>query len=180
MKLILTLHTTTKWDLVGRIKGWSDIPLNSQGQKEADWLAKQLSSLDITSIISSDLKRASETAKIINSNIGAPLQLNKNLRECSFGKLEGLTKEQIAAQCGKMILSQFDERQYNEYDFKPFGGESRKDVLSRHLEVFNSLSKDDSHDTVLLVGHGLGLCTLLTGLGHTPDLERGNYKIIDL
>ena len=67
MKFILTRHTTTEWNLAGRIQGQIDIPLAPQGKDEATELAKKLSGLGIHSIVSSDLKRASETARFFDT-----------------------------------------------------------------------------------------------------------------
>lgn len=77
-----------------------------------------------------------------------------------------------------MISQQWDD-QYASYDFRPFGGECRSDVLRRHLDFANYFLKTNASDVTLLVGHGRGLATLLSGLGYPPDLKRGEYKVID-
>jgi broad specificity phosphatase PhoE len=178
MKIILTLHTSTEWDLAGRIKGWTDIGLSSQGQTEAQELAKSLVDLGIDFIACSDLKRASQTAEIINTLLKVPLQLNKGLCECSFGKIEGLTIEQVIKQYGQSTVENFNGR-YEAYDFRPFGGENRNDVFTRHIEVIKSISKNNPDKTLLIVGHELGIFTLLKGLGYESDLKHGEYKIIE-
>ncbi|MEK7516278.1 MAG: histidine phosphatase family protein [Patescibacteria group bacterium] len=178
MKFILTRHTTTDWNSGGRIQGQTDIPLNQQGKTEAEQLAKLLSGLGINLIVSSDLKRASETAEIANALLAVPLQLEKRLRECSFGKVEGLTKQQAIEQHGSSMAPNWED-QHHTYDFRPFGGEHRDGVLARHIEVLGSLANEKPNGTILLVGHGRGLSTLLAGLGQLPDLKRGEYRIIE-
>lgn len=177
MKFILARHTSTDWDLEGRIKGQTDIPLNSKGRSEAKELSKLLSDLGINLIISSDLKRASETAEIINILLAVPLRLETGLRECSFGKVEGLTKQQAIEKYGPLIVPNWDD-QYQSYDFRPFGGEYRDEVLARHIEVLKSLANEKPNKTVLLVGHGRGLSTLLSGLEQSPNLQPGDYRKI--
>lgn len=169
---------TTDWDSIRRIKGQTDIPLNARGEEEAEHLAQTLVDLGITLIVGSDLKRSSKTGEIINLLLKCPLRSDKRLRECSFGKLEGLTREQAVEQYGSEILLQWDD-QFANYDFRPFGGESRNDVLKRHLELINYLFKTSSHDHILLVGHGRGLATLLNSWDYPPNLKRGEYRIID-
>lgn len=178
MRFVLLLHTTAEWDLVGRLKGQTDIPLNSKGREEARQLAQTCSNLDINLIVSSDLKRASETAQILNIVLQTPLNLNPGLRECSFGSLEGLTRQQAIEKYGPIIVKDWDD-QNQAYDFKAFGGEDRNQVLGRHLEVIDSLSKTYSGKVILLVGHGRGMSTLLAGLGYEPDIKRGEYRIIE-
>lgn len=179
MKLILTRHTTTAWNLAGRIQGQTDIALNEQGKAEAEQLAKLLVGLDIDFIVSSDLKRSSETAEIVNALLAVPLQLDKRLRECSFGTIEGLTRPEAIKQYGPSIAPNWEDGQ-PAYDFRPFGGEHRADVLARHMDVLKSLASDKPNNTVLLVGHGRGLRTLLAGLGQSPELNRGEYRMIKL
>jgi len=178
MKFILTLHTSTDWDSTGRIKGQTDISLSLQGKAEAEKLTKLLSGLGINLIVSSDLKRASETAEIINALLRAPLRFESRLRECSFGSLEGLTKQQAIEKYGSS-LTQILEDQYHAYDFRAFGGEHREGVLARHIEVLKELADGKPDNVILLLGHYRGMCTLLAGLGHLPDLKRGEYRIIE-
>ena len=178
MKFILTRHTTTEWNSIGRIQGQTDISLSQQGKTEAEQLAKLLSGLGINFIVSSDLKRSSETAEIINALLAVPLQLETRLRECSFGKVEGLTKQQAIELYGPSMAPNWED-QHHAYDFRPFGGENREDVLARHIEVLKSLASEKPNSTVLLVGHGRGLCTLLAGLEQSPELKRGEYRLVE-
>ena len=178
MKFILTRHATTEWNLIGRIQGQTDINLSHQGKVEAENLAKELRGNDIDLIISSDLKRACQTAEIINILLRIPLRQERGLRECSFGKLEGLTRQEAVDQFGRSIEGHWDD-QFLNYDFRPFGGECREDVFNRHLAVIKSLAENNVSRTVLLVGHGRGISTLLSGLGCPPDIRRGEYRLID-
>ena len=178
MKFILTRHTTTEWNSIGRIQGQTDISLSQQGKTEAEQLAKLLSGLGINFIVSSDLKRASETAEIVNTLLAVPLQLEMKLRECSFGKIEGLTKQQAIEQYGPSMAPNLED-QYRAYDFRPFGGEHRDGVLERHIEALASIGGAKPESTVLLVGHGRGFATLLAGLGQPPELKRGEYRFIE-
>jgi len=178
MKFILIRHATTEWNLLGRIHGQTDINLSSQGKVEAAELAKLLSDLGINFIVSSDLKRASETAEIINALLGVPLQLESKLRECSFGEIEGLTKQQTIEKYGPSMALNW-EGQRHVYDFRPFGGEHREDVFARHIEVLKTLADEKSGSIALLVGHGRGMYTLLVGLGYPPELKRCEYRVVE-
>lgn len=179
MKFILISHTTTNWDLVGRLKGQTDRELIKQGQAEALELAGKLKNLGISKIVSSDLKRASQTAEIINTRLKVPITLDARLRECSFGSLEGMTKEEAVAKYGLAIIKDWEDQCRN-YDFKRFGGEDREEVLKRHLKLLKKYSKSNPKEAViLLVGHERGLDTLMVGLGYKLLMAPREYRIID-
>lgn len=176
MKFVLVRHASTEWNLTGRIQGQTDIGLSPQGRKEAVHLSGILSGLGISLIVSSDLKRAKETAEIINSVLHVPLHFDPRLRECSFGQVEGLTKQQAIERYSPTMAPNWED-QYHAYDFRPFGGEHRDDVLTRHLEALRSLASSDPEKVV--VGHGRGTWTLLAELGYDPALKRGEYRLIE-
>jgi len=179
MKFILISHTTTDWCLVGRLKGQTDRELTKPGRTEALKLASKLKNLGISKIVSSDLKRASQTAEIINTQLKVPITSDALLRECSFGSLEGMTKEEAVAKYGPMIIKDWDD-QCESYDFKRFGGEDREEVLKHHLKLLKKYSGSNLKETaILLVGHERGLDTLLAGLGHKLLMAPGEYRIID-
>lgn len=178
MKLILVRHTTTSWNREQRKQGHMDIELDEGGRKEAHDLAELLSVFDVKNIISSDLKRAQETARIISIKLNAPVSLDQRLRECSFGALEGMTLNEIRARYGNVAM---EDRDYaNPFDFREFGGESYQEVLDRHADVLREYRARFQNDTVLFVGHGEGLNILLYSLGQTPNLVRGEYRVLEV
>lgn len=180
MKIILVRHTTTDWNLAGKMQGQTDTELCTQGRREALELVRTLSPFPVTAIHSSDLKRARQTAEVIANHIKMPVHTDRRLRECSFGSLEGLTRAEAIAQHGDKLANAWDD-QYREYDFRKFGGEYRYDVLARHLNVLIDLKSAYAEDSsIMIVGHGRGLNTLLAGIGKMPDLKRGGYKVIEI
>ena len=62
-RLIIVRHGQTDWNNVNRIQGEVDVPLNSEGLKEAKCLASQLSSEKIDVVFSSELSRSYVTAE---------------------------------------------------------------------------------------------------------------------
>jgi len=58
-----------------------DTPLSETGLKQAEILAKRVQSLPISLILSSDLKRAVQTAEVISSKTGKICEYSQNLRE---------------------------------------------------------------------------------------------------
>lgn len=177
MRFFLTLHMATDWDVVDRLKGQTDIPLNAEGRQAADELARTFGGFGVAQIVSSDLSRARETAEIIQRRLQVSLATDARLRECSFGSLEGLTESERAAKYGATIAREQLTR-HDAYDFRPYGGECRDDVLTRHMDVLRERAQIPLGPVVLLVGHHCGLNTLLVGLGEEPTLARGRYRSV--
>jgi len=177
MKFIFVLHANVSWDVDNKLKGQTNIELKEDGFRQARELAKKLSKLGITLMASSDLKRARQTAEVINNTLNVPLYLEKGLRECSFGKLEGTAKEQ-AIKKHKELLKYWDES-FQDYDFTSFDGEDQGQVLSRHLMILQKYKNLYPEETILIVGHSRGLSTLLHNLGYSAQIERGGYLEIE-
>ncbi len=174
MKFILIRHAETDWNVENRLQGHTDTELNEVGKAQARALAGELVPLGIRRIVSSDLKRASQTADIVVLHLDAPVHLDARLRECSFGTLEGWTPEEIVRKHN--IPPHYSS---GPFDFQRFGGEKRSEVYERHRAALTEWSKKHPSERILLVGHGAGFNTLLEELGHEPTLKRGEYRIIE-
>jgi len=84
-----------------RIRGWKDIPLSADGREEAEKLAKKQAKDPPDTIISSDLKRAADTAKIVAEACGMEVaEVTKGLRPWNVGDYAGKTsKEAVPILC---------------------------------------------------------------------------------
>lgn len=75
---------------VDKIRGWVDIPLSKDGQDEAERLGNEMKKNPPDVLVSSDLKRAEETAEIISKIIKVPLkEVTRAFRPWDVGKLAG-------------------------------------------------------------------------------------------
>ena len=96
MKIYLVRHGETDWNKQRRIQGREDIELNETGISQANKCGQAFKSLNIDMVVSSPLKRAKKTAEIIMSYVGVKeLNIEYNLTERDFGRLSGLTMEEI-------------------------------------------------------------------------------------
>jgi uncharacterized phosphatase len=68
--LSLIRHGQTDWNAAGRMQGSTDIPLNDIGRQQAESAVAMLADFQWDVIVSSPLKRASETAEIIADGLG--------------------------------------------------------------------------------------------------------------
>ncbi|MBF2712720.1 histidine phosphatase family protein (plasmid) [Agrobacterium tumefaciens] len=90
-------HGRTNSNVKGIIQGQLDVALDQVGREQATHAGVLLKRSGVTRIVSSDLSRALETAKIAAREIGisAPL-VDARLRERSFGALQGKIKTDLA------------------------------------------------------------------------------------
>ncbi len=89
-RIYLVRHGETDWNRNGQFQGQRDIPLNAQGQIQAQNAQKLLAQVTLDFAVSSPLSRARQTAEIIlASHPGLPLHLLPELQEISHGAWEG-------------------------------------------------------------------------------------------
>jgi 2,3-bisphosphoglycerate-dependent phosphoglycerate mutase len=89
IELILVRHGVTAWNLEKRFQGQIDTPLSELGHEQAERTADALMGEPVSSLYTSDLLRAQQTAIPISENLGLPLLADISLRERHFGKFEG-------------------------------------------------------------------------------------------
>lgn len=154
------------------------------GRKQAHLLGKRLLNYHIDEIYASDLLRAKETAEIVASELGKPMDviIREGLRETDFGELTYQLDEDI-----KVKYKEFMESRYHvEEDWAYPGGESGKEVFVRAMEVMQEIIHTDKKN-VAVVTHGGTIRVLLAGLfqGGQKDrllisktMERGGFSEI--
>ncbi|MDA8054967.1 MAG: histidine phosphatase family protein [Thermoplasmatales archaeon] len=99
-------HGQTDSNTKGLWVGSGDDPLNNVGIKQASELARYLSDFQFDYVISSDKKRAMQTAEIVSNALGVPIYGHQPvLRDREYGKLEGMTSEQIREKYGVEMKS---------------------------------------------------------------------------
>ena len=106
MKLILLRHGESQWNLENRFTGWKDVSLTPTGIAEANFSGNELlkKNLQIDSLYTSLLNRATETADIVANIINFPKEEIKyewRLNERHYGALQGLNKSETASKYGE-------------------------------------------------------------------------------
>ncbi|AOZ91331.1 histidine phosphatase family protein [Paenibacillus crassostreae] len=169
MRIGLIRHGVTDWNLVGRIQGQTDIPLNDEGRKQALLLGNRLKDDPDTwdYVISSGLSRADETGSIIASILSLPiLESDPRLSERYFGHVEGLTAEQREQTWGK------------EWDQLDLGQEKDEDIQARGLTFLDDIWKQYHDKNILVISHGAFLAQLYSALFRDKYNERiGNLSL---
>lgn len=88
-KICLVRHGLTDYNAQRKLQGASDIPLNREGEYQAECAREKLKDYHFDVIITSPLMRAYRTAEIINEYHGLEIETMDELKEQSFGPLEG-------------------------------------------------------------------------------------------
>lgn len=150
--ICLIRHGETAWNAVRRLQGWQDIELNDTGLQQAHALQRHLSSpafdMRVDAVFSSDLRRASETARVACRHWELPVQLDAGLRERGFGTLEG----QPWDAAGRHGPDQPDNTV--DIDYAVDGGESLRQFQTRVLDCFERLASAHPGQGLLVVAHG--------------------------
>lgn len=92
MNLFVIRHGQTEWNVLKKMQGLADIPLNNNGIKQANEVKKKFDELDIDLIYCSPLIRAKQTAEIINKNKKLNIIFDDRLKERNYGEFEGINK----------------------------------------------------------------------------------------
>lgn len=143
IKLYIVRHGETDWNKLGKIQGTTDIPLNDKGRKNARELKKIINDLKIDICLSSPLKRAKETAKILADN-KIKIIYDDLLLERHYGNLEGSLIN------SKLISMQWDYK----LNDKDNNIECIRDCLTRALTLINKIKNKYENKTILIVSHG--------------------------
>ncbi len=149
-RVFLVRHGETQWNAELRVMGQLDIPLNERGRAQARRTAQLLAREQLAAIYSSDLGRAVETAQII----AAPHRLDvitiPELREAYYGAWEGLTRQEVL----ERFPQEYQRRRTDPENFRPSGGESRRELYERASKIFSDLVARHPHQKILIVSHG--------------------------
>jgi broad specificity phosphatase PhoE len=95
--LFIARHGETDWNLERRWQGHADPPLNATGREQADRLGESLAGRGVEVIVSSDLRRAVETAEVAAARLGLTVEHDTRLREVDVGEWSGLTSAEVEA-----------------------------------------------------------------------------------
>ncbi len=145
--LILIRHAEPA--MTGRFCGHSDPGLNTAGEMQLAHIAHQVSVLGVQRIVSSDLRRAAETAQAISKQTGAPVEVRSALREIYFGLWEGMNWEEIEASFpheAQVWVDEFPSRSTPE-------GESYTKFVQRVDNEFTALLQSYPDQVTAVVTH---------------------------
>ena len=149
MKLYVTRHGETTWNVEWKVSGITDVELTSRGISQAESVGEALEKEKIDIIFVSPLKRARHTAEIINAKCKAPIIIDPRLTEQDYGIYEGTHRKNEGFLNNK-----------RQFAFKYPGGESMFQVAYRVYGLLEEIKEKYKGKNVLLVTHG-GVCRVI-------------------
>ncbi|EFV15044.2 histidine phosphatase family protein [Segniliparus rugosus] len=175
-------HGETENNRLGKFQGSRvDIPLNDTGVQQAEAAAATLTPGRWAKVFSSDLVRAAQTARIIATKLGAPVEEIAEFRERDLGELDGRPRAQYAQEHPEGV-----QKLLTDMDYAPEGGETRRAVFARFLagldRVFRAAGSGDQDRLVLIVAHGGLLDVAVRQLlpAQRPGMLLGNGRAFSL
>jgi probable phosphoglycerate mutase len=150
----LIRHGETAWNAERRLQGWRDVPLNDVGVEQARRLGEHLRSglFDhaVEVIVSSDLGRAYETARLAAGHFELPIASNPALRERSYGVYEGRDWKELsgAGLSGDAAINFRDPHHVVEQ------GETQHMFEVRVTQAFEALAREHRGRKVMVFSHG--------------------------
>ena len=162
-RLVMLRHGQTEYNAGSRMQGQLDTELSDLGREQAAAAAEVLAKRQPLLIVSSDLRRALDTAVALGERSGQPVLVDTRLRETHLGDWQGMTHLEVDAAAPGARLAWRDNARW-----APHGGESRVDVAARSMPLLAELvadqtewGVDEPERPVVLVAHG-GLIAALT------------------
>lgn len=202
--LILLRHGQSEWNQKNLFTGWVDVPLSSQGIREALEAGEKIKQIPIDSVYCSVLERSMETAMLVlsvhesgktpvimqekrflrkRSGIWSdkslqdiiPVHKNWRLNERYYGRLQGNNKKETAEKYGEEQVHIWRRS----FDVRPPGGESLKDTSQRTLPFFRKiiLSEIQKGRNVLVSAHGNSLRSIIMYLDRLSVEEVLNLEL---
>jgi len=156
-RLMIVRHGESEWNAGRKLQGQADIALSGKGREQALALRQTIVSLNPDATISSDLKRAFETAKLLGIPDPCPTPA---LREIDVGHWTGRAIVDIRAE---------DPQGYQGWragTFTPPGGESWADFVRRTIACVTE--RFATSERLLVVCHGGVIRALLESLIDLP------------
>lgn len=165
--------------------------MNARGRAQARRLAERMRETPLSAIVSSDLERAVETARIVGEAVGLEPRIDPELREVDLGAWSGKDHETIA----RLYPEEWDAWTRG-VDVRRGGGETYAELAARVDRAVSRAYAAASEAAVLVVSHGgaiksyvasvLGLeargRAALVGVGNTSvtTLRRSEAGLVQL
>jgi probable phosphoglycerate mutase len=144
LTLLLVRHGQSEWNAAGLMQGQTQhVPLTDLGHAQAAAAADELAPARPGALISSDLRRAVQTAEHCARATGLPFTTSAALREQGYGVLEGRPSREL-----------WDVVDWTDPHWAAEGGESLAQLHDRVVVFLKQLCADPPAEVIALVTHG--------------------------
>jgi probable phosphoglycerate mutase len=177
--LLCTLrHGVTELNRDKRVSGQTiDVPLLPAGIQQAEAARDRFAGTPVDVVISSPLARAIQTAEIVTGRRRETIEIDPLCTERSFGRMEGLTRPEVA--------SRFPEVEYLQighigYSLNPPGGEPFAALQDRALRFLQQVLARHRGRRIVVSSHQTFLQELHGVMRRLDPLEALRFDILNL
>lgn len=171
--LVLLRHGETTWNEGRLVQGHNDeATLTERGAHQALEAASSLAGTVFDVIVTSDLRRARDTAAIVGRGRNIEIVTTPALRERSYGIYEGGALDAVP-----VSLTGFVDDLVVDPDARPEGGESLNDLYQRVGTWLEQLRRDYDGARILVVTHGGTVRALRAYCAGTPFAQTAWYPV---
>ena len=178
MRLLLLRHGRTQANVEMRLSGWTDDPLDEQGDRQARAIARRLGTEGrVSTVYVSPLARTRTTAHYAAAALGvADVVERPALRERHFGAFENLPLRTVMERYPDFAAA-WAERQTA--DWGPPEGEMASQFIGRVMDELNEIiERHPGDERVLVVTHG-GVISAALAYWFTGDAARWREYLVD-
>jgi probable phosphoglycerate mutase len=136
------------FDAAGKPVRPDTVTLNERGQYQAEACARELAAVPIDRIVSSDLPRSLETARVLAAGRNMTVEPESALREIQPGRLADLPPDGVERAFLGTFASGLDR------DTRFLGGETIGSLVDRVLTCWRNTLSDPTWRHLLIVAHG--------------------------
>lgn len=177
LDIYLVRHGETQSNLDRVFQGHMDTQLTERGVEQAECVARWLQDTPFDTIYASDLARAANTARAISdSQGGADIVFDRDLREMHYGVLQGVAIADFASVLEPYgVASEWGSGAFSSKGLAPPGGESVRRLrnrVTRFVARLDAEHEPEEHRKVLVVTHGGFLRVMMTVLLELPTRKR--------
>lgn len=148
LRIFLVRHGQSEWNAIGRLQGQVEyVELTNVGRRQACAAAGHLASEQVDLLLTSDLRRAVQTAEAVSVATGLAACPDRRLREQLYGVLQGCSP----SEAGRAAIDGAHP------SARIGGGESLEDVFRRVgslLRCCIAAARDQRMRGIVLVTHG--------------------------
>lgn len=132
--------------LAGRTPG---VPLTEEGVEQSEKAAKFLEEMNISTIYSSPIERAKNTAEIVGKHISIDVKIDDRLIELDMGKFTGKPYDEIFSSHGNVFMKFYR----GELEIAHNGVETFEQVKKRIRDMVDHVIDNHPDENVVLVTH---------------------------
>ena len=176
LRLFLVRHGETADNVEMRYLGRRDVPLTENGMRQAEQAASALAPFSIRTVFASPLTRTLDTAARVRDACGAALYTDTRLIEGSFGRWEGLSRDEVIRSGGEdaELLAHWE----SDASAAPPGGESLEEIQVRVMSLVEELVENALQFPMALISHVGPIKALLASALDIP-LEASRRLFLD-